>query len=101
MSKKEEFECNICKYDFSIAEIGILASLDDSCNPFTDMICYCKNCMVLRLEILLNEMKFPTVKNKDYNYMSRVIPVNYRYHQYYDEVMLILSALNPHKKTYN
>lgn len=101
MSKIEEFECNICEYDFSISEIGILASLDDSCNSFTEMICYCKNCMIVRLETLLNEMKFPSIKNKDYNYMIRVIPVNYRYHQNYNEVMLILSAINPSKKTYN
>jgi hypothetical protein len=99
MSKKEEFECNICKYDFSIAEIGILASFDNSCSSLTDMFCYCKKCMIIRLEILLIEMRFPAIKFKDYAYMNRVIPVNYRYHQHHDEVMLILKAINSNKKT--
>jgi hypothetical protein len=55
--------------------------------------------MTIRLEILLIEMRFPAIKFKDYAYMNRVIPVNYRYHQHHDEVMLILKAINSNKKT--
>ena len=87
-----EFECNVCKYDFSIENIGLLASLSDTCD-FNDMICYCKVCMIKRLEEMLTEMKVPKVKHTDYDWLLKVIPISYGYHQHFKEVSLILTSL--------
>ena len=97
MIVKEEFECNLCKMDFEISKIGILASLDDSCSPFSDMFCYCRECMFKRLELLLTEMKVPAVKHKDYDYLIKIVRINYYYHEHYNEVSKILKAISFHK----
>lgn len=90
--KKEEFECNMCQYDFSIHEIGLLASLDNSCS-MSDMICFCKPCMIKRLRILLDEMRVPRVKYEDYEWLKKTVSITYRYHEHYEETNLILQSI--------
>lgn len=93
MRVKEEYECNRCEYDFDLMSIGLLGSVEESCDISTQMICYCKPCMLIRLSEILTEMKVPLVKHKDYNWLNRILPINYGYHERYKESKLILSAI--------
>lgn len=98
MSKKEQFECIKCEYFFDIENIGILASLDESCHSMSKMICYCQNCMVKRLEELLTEMKIHKSKHNDYEYLQKLMNISFIYHENRDEVNLILTALSRKSK---
>lgn len=99
--KKEEFECDICNYYFTIEKIGILASLDESCHTHLKMICYCKKCMIQHYNELLTKMKIHSSKHDDYEYIQKLMDVSFLYHEYRDEVCLILQSLKREYKHKN
>ncbi len=41
----KDYKCQECKKLISFEEIGYLGSDDDSCSPFTQLTCICKDCL--------------------------------------------------------
>lgn len=88
MNDNKEFNCDICNKDMEIREVGILTSLDDSCSPFSNMICYCKICMKERLTFLLSNLGITNTTDLE----NKLLP--YQNHEDYQEITLLIKAFN-------
>jgi len=72
------FDCDVCKSKISIESLGFLGNINDECNPYSELECLCKKCLVEKFEILLfdNEYHIPINRLKDYNWLSLNISIN-------------------------
>ena len=86
MKENKDYNCDICNNDMEIREVGILASLDDSCSPQSVMVCYCKKCMEDRLMFLLSQIGITQTDDLE----NKLLP--YENHEDYQEIRLLLKA---------
>jgi hypothetical protein len=96
-----EFNCDKCSSDLKISQVGILTSLDDSCDFMTPMICYCTECMYDRLIEILNKMDIHKALHKDYSFIERHLDNFLQMHPNYQEVKLLLTAIKRYEHRMN